>query len=442
MEAWGWAWGSEGRSATRGSRLVPFFEEIWRGHVTGRSLGDYFELRPDLVYGHEGTLALILPELRKHGGPRMDVGKLFWVVDHFAPPSSGEHADIVSDMAKFCNERGIELRRFEGIGHRLMLESDLVKPGSLVLGADSHTTTIGGKGALGIGLGSTDILAVLMTGTVWLRRPEVAQVRLTGSWAPWTEPKDLVLSLLRDHGQDGFLGTVIEFLDESDTPLSVEQGAVLCNMTVEMGAVSGLMIPGDAAQTDTSKIQEKPSHGAKSKIDPTSHEATSGQANRKSKIASLSALAPLVARPGSPADVVPADSLSGVRVDTVHVGSCASGGLEDLETAARLLAGRRVSPGVTLLVTPATRSILAHAVARGVVAPLLDAGAVLLNPSCGACGGIDKGIPGKGEVVVSTGPRNYGSRLRVGSQVYLASTATAVASAITGRITSPPEVAR
>ncbi len=383
---------------------MTLFDNIWSGHCTGKKDGVYEQLRVDLVYGHEGTLALCLEQLKKYDGPKMAPEQLFFVVDHFSPPSSGPFADIVRDLSTFCSQRQISLRMHEGIGHRLMLEDERVQPGMLVVGADSHTTTIGGKGALGIGLGSSDVLAVLMTGTVWLKRPPVAAVRLHGELPPGVEAKDAVLQLLADHGQGGFLGEVVEYQDDSTAGLALEQRAVLTNMCVEMGAVSAL-------------VSNCTPDGSARKLD-----------------LDLSGLSPLVARPGAPDNVTPAKQLGDVTIDTAMVGSCAAGGLSDLETAARLLAGRKVAPGTNLLVTPATRRILITAVEKGIISTLLEAGAVLLNPSCGACGGIDKGIPAVGETVITTAPRNYGSRARVGSKVYLASTATTVASALAGTI--------
>lgn len=387
-------------------------EQIWDSHRTGRVRGNYEELRPDLVFGHEATMSLILAQLEEAGGPRLQSEKLFLVVDHFAPASSGEFADIVRDFRLFCRRYQLDYALFEGIGHRLMLESDRVVPGSLVIGADSHTTTIGGKGALGIGLGSTDILAVLMTGTVWLKKPSVARIRLTGSLPPGVETKDVVLTMLKDHGQAGFLGEIVEYVDESDSPLPPGPASVLTNMVVEMGSVSGLFTGAPP-----------PAMGAASP-------------GRELAI-NLSTIRSMAARPGAPDAVVPASALKAISIDTAVVGSCAAGGIEDLRTAGRLLSGRQVKQGVSLLVTPGTRAVFNQAIEEGLVTTLLTAGATLLNPSCGACGGIDKGIPAVGDVVVSTAPRNYESRTRPGSATYLASTATTVASAIAGRIVSP-----
>jgi len=386
------------------------FHSVWSKHLTGAVKGSYVELQPDLVFGHEATMSLVLPQLRELKGPRIPSSRLFFVVDHFAPPSSAAFADIVSDFRRFCGEYGIDLAQFEGIGHRLMLESGRVNPGDLVVGADSHTPTIGGKGALGIGLGSTDILAVLMTGTVWLKRPAVSRVVLEGRLGPFVEAKDIVFHLLGKYGQAGFPGEVIEFADQSPERLGIEELAVLTNMSVEMGAVSGLAVEHGSAGTTGIRREIR--------VD-------------------LGELDSLAAKPGSPADVVEARHLSGVKIDTAILGSCASGGIFDLTTAAKLLSGRRVNRGTTLLVTPSTRRVYAEAVERGLISILLDAGATILNPSCGACGGIDKGIPGAGDVVVTTAPRNFASRLRAGSKVYLASTATVVASAIEGRMTAP-----
>lgn len=389
------------------------FEAIWNKHATGRRNGEYVELSPDLVFGHEATMGLILDSLEQAGGPRLPADRLFLVVDHFAPASSGRFADIARDFRQFCKRHDLPFHLHEGIGHRLMLESSRVTPGMLVIGADSHTTTIGGKSALGIGLGSTDVLAVLMTGTVWLKKPAVSRVVLEGAFGTWVEPKDVVLHLLGNRGQAGFLGQVVEFVDRSDKGLDVEQRSVLCNMSVEMGAVSALVVDRD--------------------VEPD------GAADEQFAI-QLGNLVSLVARPGAPDDVVPAHDVKDIAVDMANLGSCASGGLTDLRIASRLLSGHSVRPGVSLLVTPATRNVFLTANEEGLIDVLVGAGATLLNPSCGACGGIDKGIPGAGDVVVSTAPRNYSSRARVGSRVYLASTATTVASAIAGRLVAPGEV--
>jgi len=417
------------------------FKEIWEAHRTGRALGSYEELVPDLVFGHEATIGLILDDLTRLGGPKLDPSKLFFVADHFAPPSSGPFADILSDFRRFCAGKGIPIRLFEGIGHRLMLESDRVREGMLVIGADSHTTTVGGKGALGIGLGSSDVLAALMTGTVWLARPQVQTVHLQGALRPNAEAKDVMLHLLSRFGQEGFRGQVVEF--HAPPRFSIESHCVLTNMSVEMGAVSAIGRAGDgdghAGEGRAHETVPSPSVG-----EGRAHETVLSPSVGEGRVGGalaldLSSIESLVARPGAPDDVVPAASLSDVRIDTAVLGSCASGGMEDLETGVRLLAGRHVHTGVSLLVTPATNGIFSEAARKGIISALLEAGATILNPSCGACGGIDKGIPGSGDVMISTAPRNFSARARVGSTVYLASTATVVASAIAGRIVAPED---
>lgn len=392
---------------------TPCFDTIWQSHTTGRKDQQFEELTPDLVFGHEATMALILDPLEKADGPRLPPEKLFLVVDHFAPASSGRFADIARDFRLFCNHRNLPYHLHEGIGHRLMLESPRVKSGMLVIGADSHTTTIGGKSALGIGLGSTDVLAVLMTGTVWLEKPAVSRILLQGALPRWVEPKDVVLHLLGTYGQAGFLGEVMEFVDSSDQTLDIEQRSVLTNMCVEMGAVSALVVDADTALT--------------------------GPVHRTITV-ELDGLQSLVACPGAPDDVIPVAQAGAVKIDCANLGSCASGGLTDLKVAAAMLSQRTVAQGAALLVTPATRSVFLSANRDGIIDPIVRAGATLLNPSCGACGGIDKGIPGTGDIVVSTAPRNYSARARIGSQVYLASTATTVASAIAGHLVDPAEV--
>lgn len=379
-----------------------------------------------MVFGHEATLSLILPDLERLGGPSLPPSKLFFVVDHFAPPSSPAFADIAGRFRRFCLERKIPFSLMEGIGHRLMLESDRIGYGAFVAGADSHTTTVGGKGALGIGFGSTDILAVLLTGSIWMEEPGEARVVIEGTLPRHTEPKDLVLGLLRDFGQAGFRGEVISFTDNTSPGMSTAQRAVLTNMSVETGAVSGLF--GNA-----------PDGGAETGV-ASSCEKTFG-AGFSGRIITIKAdeAEPLVARPGAPDDVVPVREVGDVWLDTVVIGSCASGAIEDLEIASNFLERRRVSEGVNLLVTPSTAGIMLEAIERGLITRLVQAGAVILNPSCGACGGIDKGIPGTGENILSTAPRNFSSRTRPGSNTYLASTSVAAASALAGRIVHPEE---
>ncbi|MBL6975270.1 MAG: hypothetical protein ISR64_06010 [Deltaproteobacteria bacterium] len=387
------------------------FLQIWEGHQTGRQRGEHKELWVDMVFAHEATLSLILPELRAAGGPALPVDRLFFVLDHFAPPSSGPFADIVREVRSFCAEHSIPLQMLEGIGHRLMMESDRIRPGDLVIGADSHTTTIGGKGAAGIGLGSTDVLSVLLTGRVWLRRPLVAAICLTGALPAGVEARDAAMSLLRHHGQAGFLGQVMEYRLDETTSLEPDERSVLTNLCVEMGAVTALAI----------------------------ESSSSAPADRQVAI-NLNKLTPLVAQPGAPDDVVPAETLSDIRPDWVIIGSCAAGSLDDLHRAAVVLDGRQVAEGVGLLVTPGSNRVYKQAMADGTLRRLVDAGATILNPSCGACGGIDKGIPAVDDVVLSTAPRNYASRQRAGSRVYLASASVAAATALTGRIADPREV--
>lgn len=383
-------------------------EQIWARH-TLEDRDNYSLLEPDFIFGHEATMSLILDKLEEFKGPKIPPQKCYFVLDHFAPPSCAQYADIAHEFKQFCRKRKIPLKVYRGIGHRLMLEDPAVQPGMLVLGADSHTCTLGGKGVLGIGLGSTDVLAALMTGAIALKKPRVTTIKITGKLHNCVEAKDIILHLAKQFGQAGFVSCYLEFLLDNATLDSCEERAVLSNMSVELGAATGVV-----------------------------HNCCSQ--NRFDVEVDVSYLQPLVALPGGLDKIRPASSLCAQQVDTVFVGSCASGGLVDLEVAAKLLEKYPAHPNVSLLIFPSTWNVYLQALNRGWIETIIKQGGVIMNPSCGPCGGIDKGIPAETEVVLSTAPRNFSSRMRLDSKVFLCSTATAVASAITGHIADPREI--
>lgn len=399
---------------------------------------DYFEVEPDLVLGHDATIALIVDQIGEAIERILDPEKLFLVADHFAPPSTVDRANILRRFLDFAkNSDAGEVHLFEGICHQILVESSRCVPGSLIVGADSHTTTAGALGAFACGMGSTDILAVLLTGTTWLRVPPAIRVPFYGRMPEHLRGKDLALRLLGDLGEGGARYKAVEFEDRSDAPgIAFDGRLTLSNMAVECGAKNGIWIPDDRTrQYFHSMGGEWPAEAELYPDDDAEYE--------QSIAVELDDLEPMIAQPWSPANTVPVSSIEGIEVDQVFIGSCAGGRLEELGDAALLLRGQRIPAFVKVVVTPASTGVYREALRRGWIADLIDAGAVVTNPSCGACGGIDKGLIAAGEVCVSTSNRNFRGRMGdVEGRVYLASGLTAAATALTGRITDPRELLR
>jgi 3-isopropylmalate/(R)-2-methylmalate dehydratase large subunit len=299
----------------------------------------------------------------------------------------------------------------------------------IVLGADSHTTTAGALGCVATGMGSTDILYTLITGKTWLRSPETVRIDLKANLPPYIMGKDIILDLLGKYGEGGFLYQALEFYDV-DATIPMDDRFAICNMVVEGGAKNGLFRPDLVTREYLKKrddhqgqwenpFEEEPEYTKRIEVD-------------------LSSLRPKVALPHSPAQVVDVEEIEGEEIEQIFIGSCTGGRLRDLEQTARLLRSRKVSPRIRLLITPASQKIYQEAIQKGYIQVLLEAGGVVLNPSCGPCGGIDKGILGEGERCLSTSNRNFQGRMGdPSSKIYLASPLTAAASAMAGRIVDP-----
>jgi len=292
----------------------------------------------------------------------------------------------------------------------------------------------GALGAFAAGFGSTDILGLLATGRVWVRLPKAIRINCRGTLGTGVSGKDAALRMMSHFGEGGAGYSALEFYDH-DLGLSFADRCTLTNMAVDCGAKNGLFIP-DA--TTREYVIQRDGH-----VPDDFDEWTSAGGGYEQVVdIDLSALVPSVACPGSPADVVPASSIHGERVDQVFIGSCCGGRLEDLRQAAEVLTGRRVKPGLRMVITPASANVYRAAVQEGLVSTLIDAGAIVTATACGACGGIDKGILADQEVCVSTSNRNF--RGRMGSneaRIWLASARTAAAAAVTGRVGDPREVA-
>ena len=359
--------------------------------------------------------------------------KVAFFFDHYAPPSTIKAAQSQQAMRKFAVEQGIE-KLFDidqGVCHPTLWQSGLVAPGMVVVVTDSHSTTYGAFGAFGTGVGATDMAAILLSGKIWLRVPEVILIQIVGRLSGGVMAKDVILKILGTVRADGAVYQAVEFSGEAVTRMSTDQRAVLANMAVEMGAKTSF-IPVDALLEEEVRQLRRASYTVP--VTDRDYEYAD------QFVFDISRLEPQVALPGAVDDVVDVASVLGARIDQAYVGGCTGGLYEDLAAVARQLRGRAVRKGVRLIVSPATRAIYLRALSAGYISVIVRAGGTVTNPGCGPCLGIHQGILAPGEACISSASRNFPGRM--GSreaQVFLASPATAAASAVEGGIALPKE---
>lgn len=390
--------------------------------------GDLVVVEVDRILVVDSVAGDVIRTLRETLGSRVrHPERAVVVMDHAAPACNLATATEHARIRRFVREEGI--RHFyeigAGIGHQIMLDERLVLPGQVAIGSDSHATTYGAVAALGTGMGATDVALALATGRVWLRVPATIKVEMSGRLRPPVSAKDAVLALARELGAEGASYRALEY--HGLEGWSFDSRVVLPNMAVEMGAKAGLVHPDQLlreAYPVPPWLRSSPDAAYESVVQ-----------------LDLDALEPLVAPPPRVDGAVPVKEAGAAPVDVVFLGSCTGGRLEDLQVAARILRGRRVAPGVRLLVVPASRSVLQAAQQDGTLSALLQAGAVLGPPGCGPCMGRHLGVLAEGELCLSTANRNYVGRMgSPEARIYLGSPAVAAASALSGRITDPREL--
>ncbi len=408
--------------------------------VKGKAVaGEVVEASVDLLMVHEVLGSRIIDILQEMGVKRVwDSDRILVVNDHWVPAPDTKSAEIHRRNRQFVREQGI--RHFCdvdcGICHQVLPELGLVGPGDLVVGADSHTTAYGAFNAFSTGLAATDCAIIMATGQCWFRVPESIKVTITGSkLPPLVMSKDLILKIVSILGVDGANYQSIEFHGKIVDRMSVDSRMTMCNMSVEAGAKCGLMTVNDAVEIWMRQYaSQKRWSAVVPDTDAEYRETIDIEPHRDVP-------EPMVATPHSPANVRAVSEVEGVHIDQAFIGSCTNGRYEDLRTAARLLRGNRVHEGTRLVVTPASRQTYLQALKSGIIEILLKAGAVVTNPTCGACIGGHLGVLGAGEVCISSTNRNFRGRMgSPDSQVYLASPATVAASAIAGVIKDPRSV--
>ncbi len=403
--------------------------------------GDIVNARVDLVFGQDTTMPLAVIEFKRMQVERVfDREKVAVVCDHFVPNATVESAAKTKFLRDFAREQGLT-HYFEagrgsnfGIEHALFPEEGLIRPGMVIVGADSHTTSFGALGAFASGFGSTDVAAAMALGEIWLRVPETMLFVYSGQLRPWVGAKDLILHTLGRIGVAGALYRAMQLAGPVIHSLSVDQRLTMCNMGVEAGAKNTVV----AVDAETVRyLAEKgiaPVSLLDGEPDASYHSVTD---------VDVSDLEPQVACPSSPDNVHPVGDVAGAPLDAVLIGSCTNGRIEDLRVAARILEGRRVSSDVRLVVIPATQAIYLQAMREGLLETFALAGAAVSTPTCGPCFGGHMGLLAAGERAISTSNRNFVGRMgHPTSEVYLSSPAVAAASAVVGRIAHPDQVIR
>jgi methanogen homoaconitase large subunit len=393
--------------------------------ILGGPAGTYVDVRVDRAFAHDGTGVLAREAWCEMGcqGVRNPEGTYIFF-DHIAPANNGTTATLQAELRSFAKARGLHFSDVGGgICHQLMAEG-IVLPGEVVVGADSHTCTLGAFGAFATGVGATDMAAIWASGGTWLRVPETIAIRLTGDLRGAAEAKDLALAYVRDLGMDGANYRALEFIGDGVNGIPMSGRLTCSNMAVEAGAKAGLFY------ADNETIRYLTGYGLSAapqvREDCTYVEELD---------IGLSDLPPLIASGHRVDKVQEVAALAGTPIDQVFVGTCTNGRIDDLERLARILRGKEVR--VRTIVVPASRRTLQEATRKGVVDTLLSAGCVVGVPGCGPCLGAHMGVLGEGEVCLSTANRNFTNRMGVGGEILLSSVATAGVSALRGEVTVP-----
>ncbi|HEC98620.1 MAG TPA: 3-isopropylmalate dehydratase large subunit [Nitrospirae bacterium] len=413
-------------------------EKILAAHAGKKEVspGELINARVDLILANDITAPIAIKEFKKIGAEKVfNPERVAFIPDHFAPQKDIKAAEQCRMLKLFSREQGLELY-FEvgrmGVEHALLPEQGHVVPGDLIIGADSHTCTYGALGAFSTGVGSTDVAASMATGECWFKVPESMKFVYYGSLGKWVSGKDLILHTIGDIGVDGALYRAMEFEGETISALPMFGRLTMCNMAIEAGGKSGIIVPDDITEAYVK---------GRAKREYKFYQSDPDAVYVETREYDCSVIEPLVACPHLPSNVRPAKELTDITIDQVVIGSCTNGRIEDLRDAAEVIRGRKVNPDVRMIVIPATQAIYKQALKEGLIEVFIDADAVVSTPTCGPCLGGHMGILAKGERAVATTNRNFVGRMGdPGSEVYLSNPAVAAATAVLGRIGLPEEI--
>lgn len=393
--------------------------------------GQIVNAKVDVAMSHENA-ALVKKHFEELGLARVwDPERIVLLFDHRVPAESVKTAQGQREVRQFAKAQGIKhfYDMSAGICHQVLPEKGHVRPGELIVGTDSHTTTHGAFGAFATGIGATEMAAVWATGELWLRVPETFKITVTGRFQKWVGAKDLILHIIGQLGADGADYKAVEFYGPTIEGMTVASRMVLANLAMEMGAKAALVPPDKKTIEYVKARTDKPFTPVYADPD--------AEYEREFEF-DVSELEPQVAKPHQVDNVVPISAVAGLKVDQALLGSCTNGRLEDLEVAARILKGKRVHPEVRLLVIPASWEVYLEAMREGLLETFIQAGAVIVNPGCGPCLGAHQGLLAPGERCVSSTNRNFQGRMgSPEAEVYLASPAVVAASALAGELADP-----
>jgi len=397
--------------------------------------GEIIQAKVDMAMANEITGPLAIKAFREIGIEKVwDNSRIVLVQDHQVPADTVKSAELHRIMRRFAEKQKIKWFYDVGSGgicHQVMVEKGHALPGDLIVGADSHTCTYGALGAFSTGIGSTEMAAVFATGEIWLKVPETIQIRVEGKFKRHVTPKDLILHVIGRIGASGATYKAVEFTGSAISSMSVSGRLTICNMAVEMGAKTGIIEPDKKTLNYVKQRASRPFRPLRS--DPDARYERVLEVN-------VDGLEPQVACPHRVDNVKPVSEVEGVRIDQAFLGSCTNGRLEDLRAAAMILKGKKIDRRVRMIVTPASQEVYLQALREGYLEIFVEAGAIVSNPTCGACFGGHMGLLAPGEVCISTSNRNFVGRMgSPEAEIYLASPVTVAASALAGRIVDPTE---
>jgi 3-isopropylmalate/(R)-2-methylmalate dehydratase large subunit len=399
--------------------------------------GEIVDANVDMVMVHDLTGPLAVEAFKKIGAPKVwDNKKVVVILDHQVPAESVKAAELHKTLRQFGKDQKLTFYEVGrgGICHQVMPENGHVVPGSVIVGADSHTCTYGAFGAFATGIGSTEAAAVMATGKIWFKVPSTIKVNVKGKFKKFVAPKDLILNIIGNLSVDGAIYRAAEFTGPTIKAMSIAGRMTLANMAVEMGAKNGIIAP-DETTTEflTERIKKMPDFKALQSDKDAEYERTVEF--------DVSKMEPQIACPSSVDNVKPVSEVGNIPIDQAFIGSCTNGRLEDLRLAAKVIKGKKVKDGVRALVIPASQEVWKQSDDEGLLKIFTEAGAIVCGSACGPCLGGHIGLLAANETCVSSSNRNFIGRMgSTQANVYLASPATVAASAIAGKIVSAREV--
>jgi len=401
-------------------------EEIFSRRLGRRvHAGEIVVAAVDYAMAHDVTGPLAIEAFRKLEVPLWDPERVIMVFDHILPANTVAAAGLHKIVRDFADEYGVTHVFQEGICHQLMVEKGFVRPGGIVVGADSHSTTYGALGCFSAGFGSTDIAVTFATGKTWFRVPETIRINLHGRLHAGIYPKDLALQVIRRLGAEGANYMAVEWGGEAVEAMSIDERLTLTNLTVDFGGKAGLCEPDEETRRYLGEAEALDLHP----IAPEYRSVLDVDAER---------LEPQIACPPAIDNVQDLSAVEGTHLDEVFIGSCTNGRIEDLAIVASFFKGHQVDPGTRTIVVPASKQVYLEALARGYIQTFMEAGALVMNAGCGPCLGRQHGVLGPGERALSTSNRNYAGRMgSPQAEIYLANPAVAAASALAGAIADP-----